>query len=79
MSEFLAVERRTLQSSLPGLLASDAGRYVLIHGSEIVGIFPSEDDALGAGYERFGVQGVFLVQRIAETNRVAVLTPFFLE
>lgn len=40
-----------------------AGKYVLIHGDDVVDTFDSYDDALKDGYEKFGLHP-FLVKRI---------------
>jgi hypothetical protein len=39
------------------------GQYVLIKGDEVVGFFPDRDEALIAGYARFGLVPL-LVNRI---------------
>ncbi len=40
----------------PRLLAEGhEGRWVLIKGEEIIGFFDTSDEAITAGYERFGV------------------------
>ena len=43
--------------------AEREGQYVLIHGSEVVDFLSAYDDALKAGYERFGLEP-FLVKQI---------------
>jgi hypothetical protein len=61
-------ELQTYAERLPKLLA-DEGRYVLIHGGEVVGIFTAYEDALAAGYERCGLTP-FLVKRISAVEPV---------
>lgn len=53
---------------LPELLAHK-GKYVVIHGDELVGTFDAYGDALRAGYERF-LNESFLVRQIAEEEKV---------
>ena len=44
-------------------LKLDEGKYVLIHGEEVVGKYTSAEDAVNAGYEKFGLDP-FLVKEI---------------
>ena len=67
----VALEREVelFNRELPALLANpvNVGRTVLIGGdpAEIVGVFVTEEEAITAGYERFGLWTAFLVKRIA--------------
>jgi hypothetical protein len=65
----VALEREldVFHRELPRLLQNkeNRGKYVLIHGDDVEGVYPSMDDALSAGYERFGLD-VFLVKLIAD-------------
>jgi hypothetical protein len=45
------------------LLATDPGKFVLIRGPRVVGVFATEEEAIRAGYEEFGPVP-FLVRRI---------------
>ncbi|HVS40593.1 MAG TPA: hypothetical protein VMS17_33870 [Gemmataceae bacterium] len=56
-------EWATYQANLPELLKKDAGRYVLIHGDQIVGVWDTKDQALEEGYRRF-LLGPFMVHHI---------------
>ena len=69
----MAIDREweTLQANLPALLEREEGRYVLIHGDQIVGAWDTQAEALEEGYRRFNLES-FLVHRI-----VAVETPIF--
>ncbi len=51
------------------LSEGQAGRYVLIHGEEVVGTFDTLDDALEAGYNRFGLDEPFMARQVAESDR----------
>lgn len=44
-------------------LAADEGKFVLIHGDEIVGTFGTYEDAIKEGYGRFHLSP-FLVKQI---------------
>lgn len=67
-----AAELATYERKLPELL-SDAGRFVLIKGSEIVGLFDSYQDAVTSGYQRFDLDE-FFVKQIAPTEQIAFFT-----
>lgn len=71
----MALERElaTYQAHLIDLVA-DEGKFVVVRGEEIFGPFASYEDALGAGYERFGpveflVKQVWRVEPIQYFNR----------
>jgi hypothetical protein len=61
-------ELSTYDSSLMDLLASE-GKYILISGDNVNGVFDSYDDALKAGYEKFGL-ATFLVKQIARAEPI---------
>jgi len=48
-------------------LKAAAGKYLLIKGEEVVGVFESEADALNAGYEKYG-NAPFLVKQVLEVE-----------
>jgi hypothetical protein len=50
-------------AKLPELLEKGAGRYVVIHGDDVIGIFDTKDGALNAGEERWLFEP-FLVTKI---------------
>jgi hypothetical protein len=56
------IERKTFNEKLPELLASDNGKYVVIKGSNIEGIFTSQNDALKCGYSKFKKDSFFVQQ-----------------
>lgn len=70
----MALEREIEQfyRELPTLLGdpAQAGKYVLIGGDPplMVGVYPAEEDAIRAGYERFGLAAVFLVRQVARAD-----------
>ncbi|MCI4350237.1 MAG: hypothetical protein L3K15_01815 [Thermoplasmata archaeon] len=52
------------------LLASDQGKYVLIRGAQVVGIFSTEAEAIRAGYDAFGPVPFFVRQIRPDANRL---------
>jgi hypothetical protein len=46
------------------------GRWVVIRGEELVGVFDSFDDAMSAGYDRFGLDEVFMARQVARTDPI---------
>ena len=71
VEEVLDQEIETYRQNLPSLLLEE-GKFVLIHGGELVGIFDTYQDALTAGYEKFGVRP-FLVKQIKAIEQVHLL------
>ena len=57
-----------MQANLPALLEKEAGRYVLIHGEQIVGVWNTNAEALAEGYRRFNLDP-FLVHRIVADEK----------
>ncbi len=61
----LKPEILTYRRELPRLIAEgNEGRFVLIKGNQVLGIWDSDEDAYHAGLERFGLGAVFLAQPI---------------
>lgn len=73
----LEQELETFESKLPELRATHEGEFALVHGTEIVGIFPTRNDAVDAGYDKFGLTP-FFVQRIGPRRRI-VFVPRIVE
>lgn len=61
-------ELATYEEHLPEL-AQHEGRFVLIHGDDVVDTFSSYADALRQGYRQFGLRP-FLVKRIETVEQV---------
>jgi hypothetical protein len=70
----LETELATYKAKLPELEAQ-AGRFVLIHGNDVVDTFSSYDDALREGYEKFGLEP-FLVKRIEAVQHAHFVSRF---
>jgi hypothetical protein len=62
-------ELAAYQRELPRLIAESAGRFALVQNDAVSGIFDSYEDAVSAGYERFGFS-LFLVKRIESMEPV---------
>lgn len=64
-------ELTTFRRELPGLLADPAnqGKFVLIHGEQVAGVWETRGKGLEAGYERFGLE-TFLVKEITEHEKI---------
>ncbi len=58
----LEIELKTFEKLKPQLLA-DEGKFAVISGEELLGIYSSYDDALKIGYEKCKLQP-FLVKKI---------------
>jgi hypothetical protein len=63
--EEIAREVATFKTNYKKIIRN-IGKYVLIHGSEIVAYFNSYAEAINAGYKKFGLKS-FLVRRIDPT------------
>ncbi len=50
-------------------LLTNEGMYVVVHGETLEGLFDTYEDALQAGYEKFGVVA-FLVKRISRVEPI---------
>ena len=68
----MALEREmeVFQRELPALLASAGakGRYALVGGDppELVGVYPTDEEAIQTGYARYGLAAAFLVKLVTE-------------
>lgn len=68
MPEELATELAVFEQHRDELLGTAYNRYVLIHGTEIVGTYEAERDAIDEGYRRFG-NVPFLVKQVLPTEK----------
>ena len=62
-------ELATYERQKARLVAESEGKYVLIHGDVIAGVWDTYEDALKAGYGQFGLQQ-FLVKQIQGIDQV---------
>ena len=68
----LEKELATYERKLPELLAHE-GKFVLVHGDEVHGLWDTYENALQAGYQQFGLTS-FLVKRIQGVEQVLNFT-----
>ena len=71
----LEKELETYKRKLPELIV-DAGKFALIHGDEVIGVFGTYEDALREGYHNFKLEP-FLVQQIQAALQVHLITRLF--
>jgi hypothetical protein len=60
------------QRKLPGLRSASSGKYVLIRGDEVLGLFPTEREALRAGFRRCGLSPFFVSRVRRKAERISV-------
>jgi hypothetical protein len=68
----LADERTTYGDRLSELVREHEGRFVLIKGHDVVGVFGDRSEALREGYRRFGIVP-FLVRQVTASEPVVYL------
>lgn len=64
------------ESKLPELLKDHRGQFALVKNKEIHGFYNSTEEALKAGYEKFG-DTEFLIQEITDEKRVNYINAAF--
>jgi len=68
----LEKELATYKRELPKLMPN-AGKFVLIHGDEVSGVWETYQDALQEGYRVFGLKS-FLVKQIQAVDVIQHMT-----
>jgi hypothetical protein len=63
----LDVELKTYEKHREELLGSAEGKFALIRGDEVVGVFDSKMDAIAQGYKHFG-NVPFLVKQVLKVE-----------
>ncbi|HUP61674.1 MAG TPA: hypothetical protein VNA69_14785 [Thermoanaerobaculia bacterium] len=69
----LETELRYFDEHRSELLREAAGKFALVKGEKLIGVFDSETAAIRHGYETLG-NVPFLVKQVAEVDTVSVLT-----
>lgn len=64
----LEAELKTFDEKRHDLLVTDKGRFVLIKGPDIVGVFDTANDAYECGLEKFGPEEPFLIKQVLEVE-----------
>jgi hypothetical protein len=70
----LEKELETYKAKLAELKEAE-GKFVLIHGDTLAGVFDTYDDAIKQGYERFGLEP-FLVKQVRAIEQVQFISRF---
>lgn len=70
----LEKEMETYRAKLPELKENE-GKFVLIHGDEVKGVYTSYEDAVKEGYKQFQLEP-FLVKRIETIEQVQFISRF---
>ena len=65
MATLLDAELQTYERNRESLLGSAQGKFVLIKGDQIVGVYESKMDAINQGYRQLG-HVPFLVKQVLE-------------
>jgi hypothetical protein len=69
----LKMELETYEKHKERLIAESDGRFVVIRGENILGVYDTYEDALEAGYEKAGLNQ-FLVKKIQRVDQVHFFT-----
>ena len=72
----LEKELETYKRRLPELKAEE-GKFVLIHGADVVRTFTSYEDAIKEAYAEFGPHEPFLVKQIQAVEQAHFISRFF--
>ncbi len=64
----LAEELKTYQAQKANLLRQSHGKFVLIKGDQIIGLYDREEEAYREGYQRFR-RAAFLVKQVQEQDK----------
>jgi len=64
----LEIELATYQKKRQELLV-DEGKFVLIHGDDVAGVWNTYEDALNVGYDKYGLTP-FMVKRIEQVETI---------
>jgi hypothetical protein len=71
----LEKELETYNRNLAELKAEHEGKFVLIHGDDVVDTYSSYDDAIKAGYQKF-LLDPFLVKRVRALEQAQFVSRF---
>ena len=67
MTAILETELKTYEQHKNELLRTAGGKFALIRGTEVIGVYDSKMDAIAQGYRQFG-NVPFLVKQIVEVE-----------
>jgi len=69
----LQKELATYEREKSRLVSESEGKFALVHGDHVAGVWDTYEDALKAGYGQFGLEP-FLVKQIQAIERVHFFT-----
>lgn len=69
----LEKEQETFKREINRLAGEAAGKFALIHGDQVAGVFDTFQDAVKSGYEKFKL-APFMVKQILTMDRVHFFT-----
>ncbi len=72
-ADVLKTELETYEREKERLLGESEGKYALIYGDSVVGVWDTYEDALKAGYSQFGLTP-FLVKQVQRMERICSFT-----
>ena len=75
--ELLEKESQTFESRLMDLVKSDSGKFAVVYGDEILGIFETQGDALQAGYSKCGAKPFLVKQILAVSSPLSFASNLF--
>ena len=78
VAHVLETELKTFEQHRDRLLDAHEGKFVLIHGDQVIGTFDSQGDAISAGYQRFG-NVPFLVKQVERVETPLTFAPGLLD
>ncbi|MDR1146898.1 MAG: hypothetical protein LBK71_12305 [Verrucomicrobiales bacterium] len=70
MNAVIEKENLVFQQMLPALLADHEREYAVVGDGKLLGTYTAYEDALQAGYEKFGPFRPFLVKQVLDTEPV---------
>lgn len=68
----LAEELKTYQAHQAELIQTAKGKYALIKGNDVIGLFDREDDAFSEAYQRFRLSG-FMIKQVQEHDEAVTI------
>ena len=74
-ADALRQERAFFEANRAQLVAKSAGKFVLIKGRKLHGVFEAKFDAIDAGYERLGNVPFFVHKVTAAEEPLLIVTP----
>ncbi|ABW00954.1 hypothetical protein [Caldivirga maquilingensis] len=65
-SDWMIKEYEAFKAKLPELLVKYRDKYVVIKDGEVQGIFESIEEAYKYALEKYGINGMFIIQKVKE-------------